>query len=136
MFSVVVVGTDGSETAGRAVASAAQLATEMGAALHVLSAYGPSMRQDLERLAHGGGSVAAVLNDAAASVADTGCQIETHELDGDPAEAIMAFATQAGADLIAVGNKGLGGVQGMLGSVPSKIVKQSPCSVLIVKTTD
>ncbi len=136
MFSVVVVGTDGSETAGRAVKSAAELASEVGATLHVLSAYGPSMRKDLERLVHGGGSVSAVLDDAAASVADSDCQVEAHELAGDPAEGIMAFAIQNSADLIVVGNKGLGGVKGMLGSVPSKIVKQSPCSVLIVKTTD
>ena len=136
MFSVVVVGTDGSETAGRAVASAAQLAGEMGATLHILSAYGPTMRRDLDRLAHGGGSVQAVLDDAAASVAEAGCRVEAHELSGDPAEAIMGFAYDNDADLIVIGNKGLGGVKGMLGSVPAKIVKQSPCSVLIVKTTD
>lgn len=136
MFRVVVVGTDGSETAGRAVASAAALASELGATLHVLSAYGPSMRKDLERLASGGGSVQAVLDAAASSVTDTGLPVEAHELSGDPAEAIMAFAVENDADLIVIGNKGLGGVKGMLGSVPSKIVKQSPCSVLIVKTTD
>lgn len=136
MFNVVVVGTDGSETAGRAVTSAAELATEVGATLHVLSAYGPSMRRDFERLASGGGSVQAVLDSAAAAVADAGCPVEGHELSGDPAEAIMAFAVDNDADLIVIGNKGLGGVKGMLGSVPSKIVKQSPCSVLIVNTTD
>ena len=134
MFTSIVVGTDGSETASRAVTSAAQLAADVGADLHIVSAYGPAMRQDLERLRHGGGSVQAVLEEAAGLVADAACKVETHELAGNPADAIMTFTEEQAADLIVVGNKGLGGVKGMLGSVPSKVVKQSPSSVLIVRT--
>lgn len=137
MFRQVVVGTDGSETATRAVHQAARVAARESGALHIVSAYGPAMREDLERLRQGGGTVTSVLEEAAASVQELGCSVETHELDGDPADAIVAFAEEIEADVVVVGNKGLGGVKGfLLGSVPSKVVKNAPCSVLVVRTTD
>ena len=37
----IVVGTDGSDTATRAVARAAELASESGAVLHIVMAYKP-----------------------------------------------------------------------------------------------
>jgi nucleotide-binding universal stress UspA family protein len=42
MFSAIVVGTDGSDTADRAVSRAAALARLSGALLHLLSAYSPA----------------------------------------------------------------------------------------------
>ena len=42
MFTTIVVGTDGSETAGAAVAAAIDLAARLGARLDVVSAYEPS----------------------------------------------------------------------------------------------
>ena len=42
MFKTIVVGTDGTETADRAVARAAELAALTGAHLHVVSAYRPA----------------------------------------------------------------------------------------------
>ena len=46
----------------------------------------------------------------------------------------------AGTDpenLIVVGNRGLGAVEGqLLGSVPSDVVKNAACDVLIVQTSD
>ena len=41
MYSSIVVGTDGSETAQRAVEEAARLAEAVGCELHVVSAYKP-----------------------------------------------------------------------------------------------
>jgi nucleotide-binding universal stress UspA family protein len=57
-----------------------------------------------------------------------------HEL-GEPAETICAVATEEGADLIVLGNRGLHGKRRrFLGSVPNTVVRQSPCSVFIVDT--
>ena len=41
MFSRIVVGTDGSETAKQAVREAAELAKKTGASLYVVSAFDP-----------------------------------------------------------------------------------------------
>jgi nucleotide-binding universal stress UspA family protein len=137
MFKQIVVGTDGSETAGKAVREAARLASESGAGLQIVSAYGPAMREDLERLRHREGGVTPVLKEALAQAQEVDVEAEVHELAGDPADAIVKFATDKGNDLIVVGNKGLGGVKGfLLGSVPSKVLTHAPCSVLVVRTVE
>ncbi len=51
-----------------------------------------------------------------------------------PAEAIVEYAEKNGVDLIVIGNKGAGAVERFLiGSVSSKVVSHSPCSVMVVK---
>ena len=45
MFSSIVVGTDGSETAREAVSQAVELAKRLDASPHVVSAYAPGSRQ-------------------------------------------------------------------------------------------
>jgi hypothetical protein len=52
---------------------------------------------------------------------------------GDPATELLAFANSVGADLIATGSHGHGFVARMLvGSVATKIIRYSTCSVLAV----
>lgn len=51
-----------------------------------------------------------------------------------PADAIVEYAEKNGVDLIVIGNKGAGAVERFLiGSVSSKVVSHSPCSVMVVK---
>lgn len=51
-----------------------------------------------------------------------------------PADAIVEYAEKNGIDLIVIGNKGAGAVERFLiGSVSSKVVTHSPCSVMVVK---
>ena len=51
-----------------------------------------------------------------------------------PAEAIVEYAEKNGVNLIVIGNKGAGAVERFLiGSVSSKVVSHSPCSVMVVK---
>jgi nucleotide-binding universal stress UspA family protein len=51
-----------------------------------------------------------------------------------PADAIVEYAEKNGIDLIIIGNKGAGAVERFLiGSVSSKVVSHSPCSVMVVK---
>ena len=53
---------------------------------------------------------------------------------GKPAEEIMKVASKHHADLIVMGAKGLGAIaRFLLGSVSTKIVQRSPCSVLLVR---
>lgn len=53
---------------------------------------------------------------------------------GNPADAIVRVAREAGADLIVMGTHGRTGLQHvLLGSVAEKVVRQAPCPVLTVR---
>jgi nucleotide-binding universal stress UspA family protein len=146
-FQSIVVGTDGSETAKKAVEQAADLAKTSGGELHIVMAAGtvPEQRLRSERagapddVAHTIGpteDTEAELRDAAKPYEDAGIKVHTHAKSGDPADAIITVAESNGADLIVVGNKGMTGAKRFfLGAVPNKISHHAPCSVLIVRTT-
>jgi nucleotide-binding universal stress UspA family protein len=147
MFSSIVVGTDGSQTAQRAVKEAAELARQTGAELQLVSAYEPVPQSRLrteqmeapDDIAHTVGpreDVDAILREAAEEVKDTGVQVRTFARQGEPADAILDVAEEENADLIIVGNKGMTGAKRfLLGSVPNKVSHHAPCSVLIIRTT-
>ena len=78
MFSTIVVGTDGSDTAGEAVRQASDLAKTVGASVHLVSAYEPVSNQrlreearqapeDLQWMVNPREDVEATLRDAAAA---------------------------------------------------------------------
>jgi nucleotide-binding universal stress UspA family protein len=143
----MVVGTDGSETAGEAVRQATDLAKQLGAKVHLVSAYEPvpegrlreerqQVPDDLQWMVNPREDVSATLAEAAKDVEQLGVQVETHAREGDPADAILDVAEEQGADLIVVGNKGMTGAKRfLLGSVPNKISHHAPCGVYIVRTT-
>jgi nucleotide-binding universal stress UspA family protein len=147
VFSSIVVGTDGSETAGKAVAQAVDLAKQIGAALHIVSAYEPisgarlreerrEVTPDLEWAVNPREDVDLTLKEAAALAKESNVNVETYARQGDAADAILDVAEERGADLIIVGNKGMTGAKRfLLGSVPNKVSHHAPCSVLIIRTT-
>lgn len=51
----------------------------------------------------------------------------------DPADDIISLAEEISAEAIVVGSHGHGGFQGLLGSTGSKLVRRSPCPVLVVR---
>ncbi len=55
-------------------------------------------------------------------------------LEGDPASEITRYATDAGMDLIVIGTQGRTGVDRLvLGSVAERVMREAPCTVLVVK---
>lgn len=55
-------------------------------------------------------------------------------LEGDPAGQIVQYADDAGVDVIVIGTHGRTGVDRLLmGSVAEKVMREAPCSVLVVK---
>ena len=55
-------------------------------------------------------------------------------LEGDPAGEITRYAADAGIDVIVLGTHGRTGVDRLLmGSVAEKVMRDAPCSVLVVK---
>ncbi len=147
MFTRIVVGTDGSETAGEAVRQAVDLAKLAGATLSIVSAFAPVPQRkvkdqqrdapaDIQYELNPREDVNLVLDTAAAEARKEGIEVQTHPVEGDPAEAILNVAEETKADLIVVGNKGMTGARRfVLGSVPNNISHHAPCSVIIVRTT-
>jgi len=62
--------------------------------------------------------------------------IEQLLVRGDPAQALLDTVGNNPANLIVVGNRGLGASQGaLLGSVPAGVVRNAVCDVLVVQTS-
>jgi nucleotide-binding universal stress UspA family protein len=147
MYGMIVVGTDGSDTAREAVRQAADLAKAVGATVLLVSAYEPvsearlrhertEVPADVSWMVNPREDVQAVLDAEADRIrADVGA-VETFAREGDPADAILDVAEEKDADLIVVGNKGMTGARRfLLGSVPNKVSHHAPCNVMIVRTT-
>ena len=147
MYKAIVVGTDGSETAERAVREAAGLAKAFAVPLHVVSAYRTTTPVASMAMAEVGGAgmfgdwlfdqrsgVEEQLEAVRRQLADDGVATEVHCLPGSPVDAILKVADDTHADLIVVGNKGMNGARRVLGSVPNSIAHKAACTVVVVKT--
>ena len=148
MIRSIVVGTDGSETATKAVREAAELAAALNAGMEIVSAYEPvgtqrlkeearQVTEDLQWMVTPREDVEVTLREATQMAEGLGVStVRCHAREGDPADAILDVAEEQGSDLIVVGNKGMTGAKRfLLGSVPNKVSHHAPCSVLIIRTT-
>jgi nucleotide-binding universal stress UspA family protein len=124
MYDKILVGTDGSKTAAKAVDRAVDIAKASGASLTIFSAAPPG-RGDT------------VVASEAQRHAGSGVPIDTRVVDGEPVAALIETARAGGYDVVVIGNRGMTGVTRFLrlGSVPNKVSHHLPCSLLIVKTT-
>jgi nucleotide-binding universal stress UspA family protein len=151
MFKTIVVGTDGSERAARAVEAAADLAQTLGATLHVVQVYKGVDEAMASAMASGMVTVPRDLSDVAqaesdavneslerlaTALRDRGIAVETHAVSGSAAPMILDTADAVDADLIVVGNRGMTGARRILGSVPNTLAHHAECAVLIVRTDE
>jgi nucleotide-binding universal stress UspA family protein len=141
MARSIVIGTDGSGPAERALDEAITIASRDGAALHVVTAF-PDPAVIREKITSGATAASVnlsevadqVLTRAAERAQERGVTAETHAHESEPAEAILEVAAAQDADLIVVGSRGLSGIQRfLLGSVSSKVSEHASCSVMIVR---
>lgn len=140
MGNVIVVGVDGSGTAGKAAEAAAQLALGTHRVLHVVTAY-----DEDETFAFGVGSDHYVVSsmDRAEHLAETvaetlrrpGLDVTSGAGVGKPHDVLIEEAKRLDAEVIAVGNRRMQGPGRLLGSVANSVAHQAPCDVYIVKTT-
>jgi ubiquinone biosynthesis protein len=120
----VLVATDRSETADRAVLWAAEMATRYDAELIVLRV---TLDGDAEALEADLAEYAASLGERVRSV------VRRAE---DPAQGICRAAREEDADVLVVGSVGMQGrKEFLLGNVPNRVSHNAPCTVVIVNTS-
>jgi nucleotide-binding universal stress UspA family protein len=139
---VIVVGVDGSEQSLHAAGTAASLAGTYKATLHVVTVVRPpegwwgivgspptpaALSESLTQAQHD------ALDAAVGGLDLDGIDYVTSEEIGDPAHVLMAYAADAGADLLILGKRGAGLLERIvLGSVASRVAHHSPCPVMLV----
>jgi nucleotide-binding universal stress UspA family protein len=144
MIQTVAVGTDGSDTASKAVEFALDIAEKFGAKVVVASSYRPvgedrirrdqrDAPDDIQWTINPTQDVDSALRSVEDKARDRGLEVASEARQGDPADVLCEIAEEHGADLLVVGNKGM--QRRVLGSVPNSVSHKAPCSVVIVKTT-
>ncbi len=147
MFKNILVAIDGSKSSTNALEAAAELAASSGGKLHILhvvremqvpltpglmDAYEKLQRQRHDVLNSAGEQL---INQMKRSVEAKGLDtVETDIGSGDPASAMVNYAARNKIDLIVIGSRGLGQVEGMLmGSVSRKVSNTTKTNCLIIK---
>ena len=138
-MKTIVVGVTNVSTAEDAAHQAAELARELGARLHVVSAVS-------ERRVFRVGSTTESwtftsfdeaqqhLATMRVSLGD-GFEFSSAVMDGDPADSLVAEAERLDADIIVIGSVGTQGIGRILGSVANEVIRKAPCAVYVAKTT-
>jgi ubiquinone biosynthesis protein len=135
----IMVATDRSPSAGRAVDWAAEMAERFGAELHLLQVLVPESAPGTEA----GSAEATRATFAAEELADMARQIAGARgksrvvVDADPSRGIVRAAEEAAVDVLVVGNVGMAGRREfLLGNVPNRVSHNARCTVIIVNTAD
>ncbi|MGD8402200.1 MAG: universal stress protein [Anaerolineales bacterium] len=140
MFKNILLAVDGSEHSLHAAKTAAELARNMNAdILRIVVAFEPvpsylgepNMQTAISARME---EAETILQKAMDAVGEIPGEVHTEVLEGAPAEAILDVAKTRKSDLIVMGSRGLGLLQGaLLGSQSQKVVRHAPCPVLIVR---
>lgn len=145
MFKRILVPFDGSNIAEQALLKAVDLAALTGAELFLLTVYRHhSMLEASFSMVRSNEpqNLDTVLRGHAQEVVDHGrkvaqaagaSQVRAFIKPGQPARTIVAWAEEREVDLIVIGSRGLGSIEGyLLGSVSHKVTALADCPVLVV----
>jgi len=150
MFQKILVPTDGSDHAARAVTVASALAVKYGAELIVLHAMEevassriPAGLESYAKMEHADVSERATFEAVANQIVrraeiearEAGVEAVVHEVAvGNPGPTIVEYAENYGVDLIVMGRRGLGRVADLLlGSVSHRVTQLADCACLTIK---
>lgn len=123
VYSRILVGTDGSETAARAEDTAARLAKQLGAELIVLNV-GEAGHDE-------------VLVAAKERARAVGVDARVEQRSGEIPSTIMDTAADLRADLLVIGDHGMGPARRFeFGAIPAEVAHNSPIDILVVRTAD
>jgi nucleotide-binding universal stress UspA family protein len=139
MITKILIAHDGSEEARKAVEVGTDLALRYKAAATVLTvishpAYPASVNEvqgaDEEQRAFAEG----FQREAVEYARMRGLDVSVALIYGHPADAIVSYAQQHGADLIVMGHRGMSNLRRFIvGSVADRVVDHAPCMVLVVR---
>lgn len=146
MISNVLVAVDGSKPSLQALDMGIEMTKKFDAKLHLIHVVRemqlPSELQNIAELESVRGTRQDVLNtigerlvNQAKRVAETNgiTSVDSDIGTGDPANAIVGYANRNGVDLIVLGSRGLGQVEGMLmGSVSRKVSNLAAVACMVV----
>lgn len=142
MFDTIVVATDGSDSVGRAVDVAIDLAARFDAAVHALyvvdagevESSPDEVREDLRAALGDRGEHALSTVVEAAAERDADLDVAADVREGRPAEEVVSHADGVDADLVVTGTRGRHGEDRFLiGSVAETVVRTCPVPVLTVR---
>lgn len=142
-MKAIIVGTDGSEGAERAVSVAAGLVKAIDGTLLLVNVSQSGLSQEqlrtIDWLHITEGDALEGVGDRILAKADAlarargAVKVETISSAGDPAEALIKIVKDEHADALVVGRRGLGQLKGLLlGSVSQKLASLAPCVAIIV----
>jgi len=144
VYDRVVVGSDGTPTSLYAVDRAAEVAQAAQARLVVVTAYrdegtgaAAPAAEGVHRDIVGAETARTALEKSVTGLTrERARYIEQLLVRGDPAQVLLDTVGNNPANLIVVGNRGLGASKGqLLGSVPAGVVRNAVCDVLVVQTS-
>lgn len=145
MYKHILIATDGSDLAGKAVADGLALAKALGTSVTAVTVtdicptgpYSPiPFPEKIDRYEAAAAEEAAkILATVAVAAARLGVMCRTvHVKDRAPAEGILATRAAEGCDLVAMASHGRHGVSRLLlGSQAQKVIALSPVSVLVCR---
>jgi nucleotide-binding universal stress UspA family protein len=134
----IVVGVDSSATSVKALRWALDEARLRGSSVELVHAFprpeliGMTMVVTLPSDDELREASAQVVQDSLDSVGGAGgVDVTVHVGPGGPASMLVDIA--AGADLLVIGSRGLGGFRGLLlGSVTQQVIAHAPCPVVVI----
>ena len=141
----ILLATDGSPSAAKALDAAVRLARATGWPLTIVTAWHlPASGFAYDPLVAVPEAIDAVrdsarkaLDSATATARSAGIEPDTELLEGAPADQVCELAERCGATLVVVGSHGWGPVRRLLfGSVSAAVLHHAPCPVLVVRHDD
>jgi maltose/moltooligosaccharide transporter len=144
VYDRVVVGSDGTPASLYSVDRAAEVAQAAQARLVVVTAYregdgrtAPGPVEGAHRDLFGADAGRRALEKSVSGLTQERVRfVDQRLVQGDPAQALLDTVGANPANLIVVGNRGLGASRGeLLGSVARDVVRKAACDVLVVQTS-
>lgn len=137
MYKNILIAADGSDNSLRATQQAADIAALIGdAKVQIVSVIAIDVYSDMvyDPIEAHGEAQREIIKDASDILTNAGVDHEIVLLHGRPADEIIRYAEESGADLLVIGSRGLGALREFaLGSVSHKVLTHAKCPVLVVK---
>ena len=130
----ILYATDFSSHSNQAYFHAVALAEKHGASLTIVFVYSPGL--SAPNTPGQSGEDRDYWRNQLEQIRPVDDSIASHHgfLEGDPATEVVRYARDASMDLVVMGTHGRTGLERLLmGSVAEKVLREAPCSVLVVK---